>query len=208
MYKDSNLGPADCEHPDEHLLVRVCPGTYIGQELGTKPPGGRIFYHTYLFPLLKVQDLVEEVYLALRTKDGRDVPVLLNGARRQRGGRVVSDCVCLRMMQRHEYEDQLLQARRLAEESNAAKAKFLSMMSHDLRTPLTAIDGNAQLLAAGEYGPLTAEQLERACLEPPGALQQVGEKTISRSSTQVPPRASAAVASVVTWPLATSRTWR
>src|SRR4051794_4501275 len=124
------------------------------------PPGGRIFYHTYLFPLLRVQDLVEEVYLALRTKDGRDVPVLLNGARRQRGGRVVSDCVCLRMMQRHEYEDQLLQARRLAEESNAAKAKFLSMMSHDLRTPLTAIDGNAQLLAAGELGPLTAEQLD------------------------------------------------
>ena len=124
------------------------------------PPGGRIFYHTYLFPLLRVQDLVEEVYLALRTKDGRDVPVLLNGARRERGGRVVSDCVCLRMMQRNEYEDQLLQARKLAEESNAAKAKFLSMMSHDLRTPLTAIDGNAQLLAAGAFGPLAEEQLD------------------------------------------------
>jgi PAS domain S-box-containing protein len=124
------------------------------------PPGGRIFYHTYLFPLLKVKELVEEVYLALRTKDGRDIPILLNGRRREREGRFVSDCVCLRMIQRHEYEDQLLEARRLAEESSAAKAKFLSMMSHDLRAPLTSIDGNAQLLANEVDGPLTPEQHE------------------------------------------------
>jgi PAS domain S-box-containing protein len=111
------------------------------------PPGGRIFYHTYLFPMLKVQESVEEIYLALRTKDGRDVPVLLNGSRAERDGQFISDCVCMRMIQRHEYEEQLLEARKLAEESNAAKARFLSMMSHDLRTPLTTIDGNAQLLA-------------------------------------------------------------
>ena len=122
------------------------------------PPGGRIFYHTYLFPMLKVQAMVEEVYLALRTKEARDIPMLLNGARRERDGRFVSDCVCLRMLQRNEYEEQLLQARRLAEESSAAKAKFLSMMSHDLRTPLTAIYGNAQLLASGDRGPLNEQQ--------------------------------------------------
>ena len=118
------------------------------------PPGGRIFYHTYLFPLLKVKEVVEEIYVALRTKDGESVPVLLNGARRERDGRFLSDCVCLRMIQRHEYEDQLLEARRLAEESSAAKGKFLSM------TPLTAIYGNSQLLAAGEFGPMTNDQLD------------------------------------------------
>jgi len=110
------------------------------------PPGGRIFYHTYLFPLLKVKSEVEEIYVALRAKDGTDIPVLLNAVRREIDGVFLSECVCLRMLQRHAYEDQLLQARRLAEESNAAKAKFLSMMSHDLRTPLTTIYGNAQLL--------------------------------------------------------------
>src|SRR3954449_2488035 len=124
------------------------------------PPGGRIFYHTYLFPLLKVQSSVEEIYLALHAKDGADIPVLLNAMRREIDGAFISECVCLRMLQRHAYEDQLLQARRLAEESSAAKARFLSMMSHDLRTPLTAIDGNAQLLAAAAYGPLSDEQLE------------------------------------------------
>lgn len=122
------------------------------------PPGGRIFHHTYLFPLLKVQQRVDEIYLALRTKNGDDVPVLLNGVRREHEGQFVSDCVCIRVVQRHQYEEQLLHARKLAEESSAAKGKFLSMMSHDLRTPLTAIYGNAQLLAADELGPLNEEQ--------------------------------------------------
>ena len=120
------------------------------------PPGGRIFYQTYLFPLLKVQGRVEEIYLALRTKDGNDIPMLLNGVRREREGRPVNDCVCVRMIQRHEYEEQLLQARRLAESAGEARSKFLSMMSHDLRTPLTTIHGNAQLLEA--LGPLNLEQ--------------------------------------------------
>src|SRR4051812_49301337 len=124
------------------------------------PPGGRIFHHTYLLPMLKVQGSAEEIYLPFRTKDGVDVPMLLNGARTERDGVFVNDCVCLRMIQRHEYEDQLLQARRLAEESSEAKAKFLSMMSHDLRTPLTAIYGNADLLAAGAFGLLNEEQEE------------------------------------------------
>jgi PAS domain S-box-containing protein len=123
------------------------------------PPGGRIFYHTFLLPLLKMERAAEEIYFALRTKSGDEIPVLLNAARNERGGGAVNDCVCLRMIRRHEYEDQLLQARRLAEESSASKAKFLSMMSHDLRAPLTTIYGNAQLLAA-EAERLASDQLQ------------------------------------------------
>ncbi len=122
------------------------------------PAGGRIFYQTHVFPILKMHGMAEEIYIALRTKDGRDIPVLMNGVRRQRDGTVLNDCVFVRMIQRHEYEDQLLQARRLAEQANAARAKFLSMMSHDLRTPLTSITGHASLIAAGMHGPLTDEQ--------------------------------------------------
>jgi PAS domain S-box-containing protein len=113
------------------------------------PPGARIFYQTHVFPLLKLHGRADEIYLALRTKDGRDVPMLMNGARHERDGVLVNDCVFVRMIQRSQYEDQLLQARRLAEQANAAKASFLSMMSHDLRTPLTTIMGHADLIAAG-----------------------------------------------------------
>lgn len=135
------------------------------------PPGGRIFYHTHIFPLLKLQGFVEEIYMALRTKDGRDVPMLLNGVRRERGGAMLSECVCVRMIQRHQYEDQLLQARRLAEEANAAKEKFLSMMSHDLRTPLTTISGHADLLAGGVHGPLNNDEQRGAVQSIKGACR-------------------------------------
>ncbi len=102
--------------------------------------------------------VAEEIYVALRTKNGEDVPVLMNGVRRERDDTTVNDCVFVRMIQRHEYEDQLLEARRLAEQANDARSKFLSMMSHDLRTPLTSVMGHVSLLASGLHGPLTDEQ--------------------------------------------------
>ncbi|HYK04853.1 MAG TPA: PAS domain-containing sensor histidine kinase [Thermoanaerobaculia bacterium] len=122
------------------------------------PPGGRVFYHTHIFPLLKLHGRAEEIYVALRAKDGSDVPMMLNGVRRERDGVLVNDCVFVRMQQRHRFEDELLLARRAAEQANAARAKFLSMMSHDLRTPLTAVTGFAKLMQGGAYGPITEEQ--------------------------------------------------
>lgn len=121
-------------------------------------PGTRVFYHTHVFPMLKMHGMLEEIYLALRTKNGEDVPMLMNAVRHERDGSFVSDAAFMRMLQRNRFEEQLLQARQTAEEANAAKAKFLSMMSHDLRTPLTAISGNVDLLAADVYGAVTEEQ--------------------------------------------------
>jgi PAS domain S-box-containing protein len=121
------------------------------------PPGARIFYQTHVFPLLRMHGMVEEIYIALRTREGVDVPMLMNGVRR---GGEVSDFAFMRMIQRHEFEDQLIAARRLAEQAGAAKAAFLSMMSHDLRTPLTSVSGYANLLAGGLLGTLSEEQLQ------------------------------------------------
>jgi PAS domain S-box-containing protein len=110
------------------------------------PPGGRIFYNTHVFPLLKMHGAADEVYLPLRMRDGNDVPMLLNAKRRTGDDGEFNDCVFVRMKQRHLFEDELLEARRLAEQASAAKSRFLSMMSHDLRTPLAAIAGYAELL--------------------------------------------------------------
>ncbi|HEY2321399.1 MAG TPA: PAS domain-containing sensor histidine kinase [Thermoanaerobaculia bacterium] len=113
------------------------------------PPGGRVFYNTHVFPLLKMHGAADEIYIPLRTRDGNDVPMLLNATRRTTTGGEFNDCVFVRMMQRHQFEGELVEARRAAEQASASKSRFLSMMSHDLRTPLTAVAGYAELLRHG-----------------------------------------------------------
>ena len=120
--------------------------------------GARIFYQTHLFPLLRLSGLVEEVYVSLRARGGADVPVLLNAVRRPRGGAFASDCILVPIRQRSRYEDELLQAKKAAEAANAARVRFLSMMSHDLRTPLSAINLSAEVLLRGGRGPVAPAQ--------------------------------------------------
>ena len=48
--------------------------------------------------------------------------------------------------QRKKAEDEIIEAKNIAENANKAKSEFLSRMSHELRTPLNAILGFAQLL--------------------------------------------------------------
>jgi signal transduction histidine kinase/ActR/RegA family two-component response regulator len=107
---------------------------------------GRIFYQTHFFPLLKIKNQVEEIYLSLRSKSGADIPVLVNATRRSGGERFFNDCVFMPMRQRNQYEDEILKAKKLAEEATRAKDEFLSVVSHELRTPLNGILGWAQIL--------------------------------------------------------------
>src|SRR6185369_14649986 len=55
-------------------------------------------------------------------------------------------------------EEELQNARSVAEAASAAKSEFLSSMSHELRTPLNAILGFAQLLQRDRKTPITERQ--------------------------------------------------
>src|SRR5688500_9963075 len=74
------------------------------------PVAGRIFYQTHFFPLLKLHNRVDEIYLSLRSQTGEEIPVLTNAVRREHGGDFLNDCAVMPMRRRNRFEDELLKA--------------------------------------------------------------------------------------------------
>jgi PAS domain S-box-containing protein len=131
------------------------------------PAGGRIFYQTHFFPLLKLHGRAEEVYLSLRAREGGDVPVLANAARRERGDMSVNDCVFVPMRQRRRFEDELLAAKREAEEANRLKDELIE----ELSTPVISVAEGVLL------GPVIGSlSRERADLLTAALLRAVAER--------------------------------
>jgi signal transduction histidine kinase len=123
--------------------------------------GGRVFYQTHFFPLLKMHGKAEEIYFSLRSASGGDVPVLASAVRLERDGTMVNECVFIPIRQRSRYEDEILLAKKAAEAANLAKDEFLAVVSHELRTPLNAILGWARMLGEGKLDQaMTARALE------------------------------------------------
>ncbi len=110
-------------------------------------PGAKIFYQTHLFPLLKMEKKVEEVYLSLQTKEGEIIPVLINAERSTENEPCKNRCIIVQMNRRSEFEDRILYDKKEAEKTSDEKEKLLSMMSHELRGPLNIILGMVELLS-------------------------------------------------------------
>jgi PAS domain S-box-containing protein len=80
---------------------------------------GRIFYQTHFFPILRLHGRAEEIFLLLRQRDGGELGVLVNAVRRERAGACVTDCALMVVRERRKFEDELLRAKRVAEQARA-----------------------------------------------------------------------------------------
>lgn len=88
----------------------------IGQKIELiLPIGSKIFYQTHFLPLLKLHNKAEEIYFSLRTKEGRDIPMLINAARQYYSETLVNNCILIPISQRIHYEDEILKSKKIAE---------------------------------------------------------------------------------------------
>ena len=140
--------------------------------------GGKIFHQTHWAPLLRMQGSVAEVKLDLVHKDQHTVTMLLNAVRREHPSGAFNELALFGTTERDRYERELVKARTTAEnllhektvaetslqgvqaelkkayEKAQRRAVFAEQMvaivSHDLKTPLTAIKMASDLLTRSE----------------------------------------------------------
>jgi PAS domain S-box-containing protein len=124
--------------------------TLVGQRrfIDLLTAGGRIFYETHLRPLLRMQGFAREIALDLLCADGRQLPILVNAAERraESSGEAVIRITAFDATDRRRYEQELVVARRSAEEAAQARSDLIAMVSHDVRAPLSAVVTAAAML--------------------------------------------------------------
>ncbi|MEW5930979.1 MAG: ATP-binding protein [Gemmatimonadota bacterium] len=144
----------------------------------------RIFYQTHWFPLLRLHGGAEEVFLTLRARGGEDLGVLVNAARRERGGAAVYDCVLMHVKERRRYEDELLRARRAAEQAH----REVEAQRRELE------QANEQLEAQALELELQQQQLKEQALELEEATEElrvINEDLLARTEEAEQHRAAA-----------------
>ncbi len=156
-------------------LIARDTGELVGESLDvllTAP--SRILFQTHVYPALKADGRVEEVFLTLAASTGDPIPVLLNAVRSSEPQEPGYVGVLVRIRARSRWETELLAATRALEVERAASQRlaeelavtaadlrarhaeeqrirefrdaFIGVISHELRTPITTIYGMSHLL--------------------------------------------------------------
>lgn len=103
----------------------------------------RIFYNTHFYPLVKLHAKADEIFLSLKTREGNDVPVLVNAKRSLDQSDYVIHCILIRVEERKKYEQELLNARREAENA-LQENKHLAALTRSLEDSAVELDKHLQ----------------------------------------------------------------
>ncbi|WP_316812345.1 PAS domain-containing sensor histidine kinase [Pedobacter heparinus] len=134
--------------------------------------GGRIYFETHLWPLLRMQGYFEEVAVELMETGNGKMPVFINGYERKDENEqlLFTRFTLFRGTDRRLYEQNLQSSKKLAEDNLSAeqqnaviREQFIAVLGHDLRNPLGGIMSAAQMLARTDLGK-NEERLTRILL--------------------------------------------
>jgi len=100
---------------------------------------GRIFFQTHFFPMLRLHGKATEIFLNLRSKSGREVPVLVNAKHRTLDGVPGFHCVLMPVPQRLKYESELVEAKKIAEAAIQKNEQLLQSQA-DLEVSKISLD--------------------------------------------------------------------
>lgn len=87
----------------------------------------RIFYNTHLFPLIRLHMKADEVFLTLRGKEKHEIPVLTNSVRKFIDEQYVNQTVFIPVYRRKKYEEEILQAKKSAEDALQKNEDLISL---------------------------------------------------------------------------------
>ena len=117
------------------------------------PAGDRIFYETHFAPLLRMQGHVREIAVQMVCRDDRRLPVLVNSVLKHdaQGAPQLVRTAIFDATERRSYEEELLAARRRAEESEAKATALARTLQATFLPP--AIVSPPGLDVGGAYRP-------------------------------------------------------
>jgi len=93
--------------------------------------------------------------VALSRPDGSQVPCLFNATPLydEHGEKTGSFALCTDITERKRQEEEILKAKKIAEDATEMKSMFLANMSHEIRTPMNAIIGMSHLALKTQLTP-------------------------------------------------------
>ena len=128
--------------------------------------GGKIYYETHLWPLLRMQGFFDEVALELGCANNQRLQVLVNAYERrdEKNNPLFIRLTVFKATDRRIYEQNLRDAKSAAEinltnaiQLSLLREQFIAVLGHDLRNPLGAIITGISLLGMEDLKPEQAK---------------------------------------------------